>query len=99
MHWMTEPHAWVALATLTGLEIVLGSYNIIFISILAGKLPPGKQRKARIIGLGLAMISLVLLLFSLTWIMRLTKPFFTVLGHGISGRGIILVVGGVCLLP
>jgi len=98
MHWMTEPQAWVALATLTGLEIVLGIDNIIFISILAGKLPPDKQRKARIIGLGLAMISRVLLLFSLTWIMRLNKPFFTVLGHGISGRDIILIVGGLFLL-
>jgi predicted tellurium resistance membrane protein TerC len=98
MHWMTEPHAWVALATLTGLEIVLGIDNIIFISILAGKLPPDKQGKARIIGLGLAMISRVLLLFSLTWIMMLTKPFFTVLGYGISGRGLILIVGGLFLL-
>jgi predicted tellurium resistance membrane protein TerC len=98
MDWILDPQAWMALATLTALEIVLGIDNIIFISILAGKLPRRKQRKARIIGLGLAMISRILLLFSLTWIMRLTQPLFAVLGHGISGRDIILIVGGLFLL-
>jgi len=98
MDWILDPQAWMALATLTALEIVLGIDNIIFISILAGKLPRRKQRKARIIGLGLAMISRILLLFSLTWIMRLTRPLFAVMGHGISGRDIILIVGGLFLL-
>ena len=98
MHWITEPQAWIALATLTGLEIVLGVDNIIFISILTGRLPEDRQQKARIIGLGLAMISRILLLFSLTWIMGLTKPFFTVLKHDVSGRDIILIAGGLFLL-
>ena len=98
MDWILDFQAWMALATLTALEIVLGIDNIIFISILAGKLPQRKQKKARIIGLGLAMISRILLLFSLTWIMRLTQPFFAVMGHGISGRDIILIVGGLFLL-
>jgi len=98
MDWILDPQAWMALATLTALEIVLGIDNIIFISILAGKLPRRKQRKARIIGLGLAMISRILLLFSLTWIMRLTQPLFAVMGHGISGRDIILIAGGLFLL-
>lgn len=98
MDWVLDPQAWMALATLTALEIVLGIDNIIFISILAGKLPQRKQQKARIIGLGLAMISRILLLFSLTWIMRLTQPLFAVMGHGISGRDIILIVGGLFLL-
>ena len=98
MEWISDPHAWLALVTLTTLEIVLGIDNIIFIAILAGKLPQQKQRKARILGLGLAMISRILLLFSLTWILRLTQPLFTVLGHGISGRDIILIAGGLFLL-
>ena len=98
MHWITEPQAWIGLATLTGLEIVLGVDNIIFISILTGRLPEDRQQKARIIGLGLAMISRILLLFSLTWIMGLTKPFFTVLKHDVSGRDIILIAGGLFLL-
>lgn len=98
MQWITEPQAWVALATLIALEIVLGIDNIIFISILAGKLPSDKQAKARILGLALAMISRVLLLFSLTWIMQLTRPFFIVLGHGVSGRDIILIAGGLFLM-
>jgi len=98
MQWITDAQAWVALATLIALEIVLGIDNIIFISILAGKLPSDKQGKARILGLALAMISRVLLLFSLTWIMRLTRPFFTVMGHGVSGRDIILIAGGLFLM-
>jgi predicted tellurium resistance membrane protein TerC len=98
MEWITQPEAWIALATLIGLEIVLGIDNIIFISILAGKLPSDRRGKARVIGLGLAMITRILLLFSLTWIMQLTRPFFTILGHGISGRNIILIAGGLFLL-
>jgi len=98
MDWITDPRVWIALATLTGLEIVLGIDNIIFISILASKLPEHKQSGARTIGLALAMISRILLLFSLTWIMRLTTPLFTVLGHEISGRDMILIAGGLFLL-
>jgi predicted tellurium resistance membrane protein TerC len=97
MDWISDPHAWLALVTLTALEIVLGIDNIIFIAILADKLPQQKQRKARILGLGLAMISRILLLFSLTWILRLTQPLFT-LGRSISGRDIILIAGGLFLL-
>lgn len=88
----------IALLTLVALEIVLGIDNIIFISILAGKLPPEKQKKARLIGLAAAMIMRVLLLFSLSLIMKLTSPFFTVLGNEISGRDIILIAGGLFLL-
>ncbi|HEX9003453.1 MAG TPA: TerC family protein, partial [Blastocatellia bacterium] len=76
MDWLTDPQAWIALLTLTSLEIVLGIDNIIFISILAGKLPGEQQKRARILGLLAAMVSRLLLLFSLTWIMRLTSPLF-----------------------
>ncbi len=88
----------IALVTLTVLEIVLGIDNIIFISILAGKLPQNVQRKARRLGLGLAMITRILLLFSLVWLIRLTKPFVTVFGEAISGRDLILMAGGLFLL-
>ena len=88
----------IALLTLVALEIVLGIDNIIFISILAGKLPPEKQKKARLTGLAAAMIMRVLLLFSLSLIMKLTAPLFTVIGNEISGRDIILIVGGLFLL-
>ncbi len=98
MEWIADPQAWIALATLTVLEIVLGIDNIIFISILAGKLPHEQQAKARTLGLALAMVTRVALLFSLTWIMRLTTPWFTVLENAISGRDIILIVGGLFLL-
>ena len=98
MEWITEPTAWIAFATLTLLEIVLGIDNVIFISILAGKLPPEQREKARIVGLSLAMIMRVLLLLVLTWIVRLTAPLFTVLGQEISGRDIILIAGGLFLL-
>jgi predicted tellurium resistance membrane protein TerC len=90
--------ALIALVTLTFLEIVLGIDNIIFISILAGKLPPEQQAKARQIGLALAMITRVLLLLSLNWIARLTEPLFAVLGFEISGRALILLGGGLFLL-
>jgi predicted tellurium resistance membrane protein TerC len=96
--WITDPAIWIALTTLTALEIVLGIDNIVFISILVDKLPASQQRKARLIGLGLAMAMRILLLFSLTWIMRLTTPLFSVLGQGISGRDIILIIGGLFLL-
>jgi predicted tellurium resistance membrane protein TerC len=96
--WITNPQAWVALTTLTALEIVLGIDNVIFISILAGKLPMDQQAKARRIGLMLAMLTRVGLLFSLAWIMRLTAPLFTLLSHEISGRDLILILGGLFLL-
>ena len=95
---LSDPQSWVALLTLTALEIVLGIDNIIFISILAGKLRAEQQNRARLLGLGVAMISRLLLLLSLTWIMRLTDPFFTILGKAISGRDAILIVGGIFLI-
>ena len=98
MEWITNPESLIALLTLTVLEIVLGIDNIIFISILAGKLPKEQQNKARLTGLGLAMITRILLLFSIVWIMKLTLPLFTVLGQEISGRDIILIAGGLFLL-
>jgi predicted tellurium resistance membrane protein TerC len=90
--------AWVALFTLTVLEIVLGIDNIIFISILVGKLPRPRQGRARVLGLGLAMATRILLLLSITWIMKLTRPFFSLLGREFSGRDLILLVGGLFLL-
>jgi len=98
MEWLTDPGIWMALATLTALEIVLGIDNIIFISILSGKLPAHQREKARILGLGLAMFIRIGLLFSLTWLLGLTAPLFTVLGKGISGRDMILIAGGIFLL-
>lgn len=98
MSWLFEPGIWLALVTLTLLEIVLGVDNIIFIAILAGKLPADQQGKARTTGLALAMIMRIALLFSLTLIMRLTKPIFTVINNEISGRDIILIIGGLFLL-
>lgn len=97
LEWIADPSAWVALATLTLLEIVLGIDNIIFISILVGRLPEAQRQKARILGLGLAMGTRILLLLSLAWVMRLTEPLFTVLGEAISGRDLILLVGGLFL--
>jgi predicted tellurium resistance membrane protein TerC len=98
MDWMTNPESWVALLTLTVLEIVLGIDNIIFISILVGKLAKAQQPKARRLGLGLAMFIRIGLLASLAWMARLTSPLFSVLGKGISGRDLILLVGGLFLL-
>jgi predicted tellurium resistance membrane protein TerC len=98
MDWITNPETWIALATLTFLEIVLGVDNIIFISILSGKLPPSQQPQARRVGLLGAMLTRVLLLFSLAWIVKLTAPLFTALGHPISGRDLILIGGGLFLL-
>lgn len=98
MEWIFEPQYLIALLTLTVLEIVLGIDNIIFISILAGKLPVEERKKGRIIGLALAMITRIALLFSLTWIMRLTNPLFSTLGQDISWRDLILIIGGLFLL-
>ena len=98
MEWMSNPESWIALLTLTVLEIVLGIDNIIFISILAGKLPQGQQAKARTVGLSLAMIIRILLLLSIAWIARLTDPLFEVFNHGVSGRDLILLGGGLFLL-
>lgn len=98
MEWISSPESWVALLTLTALEIVLGIDNIIFISILAGKLPEHQQKTGRQVGLLLAMLTRVLLLFSIAWLTRLTTPLFNVLSHDISGRDLILLVGGLFLL-
>ncbi|MHB8121181.1 MAG: TerC family protein [Desulfuromonadaceae bacterium] len=98
MEWLADPQVWMALVTLTALEIVLGIDNIIFISIQASKLPVHQQEKARLVGLGLAMFIRIALLFSLTWLMGLTAPLFAVLGNDISGRDLILISGGLFLL-
>ncbi|HLL75140.1 MAG TPA: TerC family protein [Pyrinomonadaceae bacterium] len=98
MDWLADPQAWIAFLTLLALEVVLGIDNIIFISILAGKLPAEQQPRARYIGLGLALITRVLLLFSLSWVIGLTAPLFGVFGHEISGRDLILILGGLFLL-
>jgi predicted tellurium resistance membrane protein TerC len=110
MEWLSNPEAWISLLTLTVLEIVLGIDNIVFISILTGKLPAERQKSARRLGLGLAMITRVLLLLSISWIMTLTAPLFNIAGWvgisegewfeklAISGRDIILIVGGLFLI-
>jgi predicted tellurium resistance membrane protein TerC len=98
MAWITDPNAWIAFLTLVLLELVLGVDNVIFISILAGKLPPQEQGKARTTGIILAIGTRILLLLSLSWIIGLTAPLFTVLGYEITGRDLILIVGGLFLL-
>lgn len=98
MEWLLDPNAWLALATLTALEIVLGIDNIIFISILVGRLPEHQRAKARTIGITLAMVSRIALLLSLAWMMTLTAPLFTLFGHELSGRDLILIAGGLFLL-
>jgi predicted tellurium resistance membrane protein TerC len=98
MEWLSDPQAWVAFVTLTVLELVLGIDNIVFISILAGKLPVEQQNKARITGLALAMLMRVGLLFAIFWVIRLTAPLFEVYGNEISGRDMILIAGGLFLL-
>jgi predicted tellurium resistance membrane protein TerC len=98
MDWITDPQAWIGFATLTVLEVVLGIDNIIFISILADKLPHQQQERARLLGLGLAMLTRILLLLSLTWVIGLTAPLFSVLGEEISGRDLVLLLGGLFLL-
>ena len=98
MSWITSPEAWLGLLTLTMLEIVLGIDNIIFISILAGKLPAEQQARARRVGLLGAMLTRIALLAALAWIIRLTAPLFTLVGHAFSGRDLILIAGGLFLL-
>jgi len=98
MDWLTSPEAWIALLTLTTLEVVLGIDNIIFIAILADRLPADQRAKARKTGLSLAIATRIMLLTSIVWIMRLTTPLFSLLGHPVSGRDLILIVGGVFLL-
>ena len=98
MEWLSDPQAWIALGTLTALEIVLGIDNIIFISILVGRLPEHQRQRGRVMGLAMAMAMRILLLLSLTWIMRLSRPLFAVFGHAFSGRDLILIGGGLFLL-
>ncbi len=98
MEWLTDPQIWIALATLTALEVVLGIDNVIFISILAGKLAEGQRARARRVGLALAMLMRIGLLLSLAWIIRLTAPLFTVFAQEISGRDLVLLLGGLFLI-
>jgi len=98
MALLTDPHAWIAFITLSALEIVLGIDNIIFISILVSRLPPERRESARITGLALAMLTRIALLFSIVWLTRLTKPWFSILEQEFSGRDIILLLGGLFLL-
>ena len=97
MEWLTDPQAWIALVTLTALEIVLGVDNIIFISILVGRLPEAQRQRARVLGLGFAMFTRIALLLSLAWVMTLTEPLFSI-GRDISGRDLILIGGGLFLM-
>ena len=96
--WMSTPEGWIALITLVALEIVLGVDNIIFISILVGRLPPEQRNMGRRLGLGFAMVTRILLLLSITWVMQLTSPLFSVLGKEVTGRDLILIGGGLFLL-
>jgi predicted tellurium resistance membrane protein TerC len=98
MEFLADPQVWLAFITLTAMEIVLGIDNIIFLAILVGRLPKAQQKRARFIGLSLAMVTRILLLLSLTWLMKLTTPLFAVIGNEISGRDIVLIVGGLFLL-
>ncbi|MBL8268899.1 TerC family protein [Steroidobacter sp.] len=98
MEFLTDPQVWLAFVTLTALEIVLGIDNIIFISILVGRLPPEQRARGRTIGLALAMITRILLLLSITWVMGLSAELFSVMGHGFSGRDLILFGGGLFLV-
>src|SRR6185436_10605346 len=98
MNWINDPQIWIAFATLTVLELVLGIDNVIFVSILSGKLPEKQQPKARFIGLALALVMRVILLFSLTWVMGLTAPLFSILKQEVSGRDLILLIGGLFLI-
>jgi predicted tellurium resistance membrane protein TerC len=98
LEWITTAEGWIALLTLIALEIVLGIDNIIFISILAGKLPKKEQARARVTGLAMAMLMRIVLLFSISWVMKLTTPLFTILSREFSGRDLILIAGGLFLL-
>jgi predicted tellurium resistance membrane protein TerC len=96
--WISSPEAWIALLTLTVMEIVLGIDNIVFISILVDKLPVAERPRARFLGLAFAMVTRIMLLLSITWVMQLKEPLFTVLGYEISGKDLILILGGLFLL-
>ncbi|EAI4414302.1 TerC family protein [Campylobacter fetus] len=98
LEWIYSPEAWISLLTLTSLEIVLGIDNIIFIAILCGKLPAHQRDRARVLGLGLAMVTRILLLLSLFWIMKLTTPLFSLFDYEISGRDLVLIAGGLFLI-
>ena len=98
MDWLGNPDAWIGLVTLTLLEIVLGIDNIVFISILAGKLPEEQQGRARQVGLMLALVTRILLLLTISWIIGLTQPLFTIVGQELSGRDLILIGGGLFLI-
>ena len=98
MEWLTDPQTWIAFLTLTALEIVLGIDNIVFISILADKLPTDQQKRARTIGLALALGTRILLLLSLSWVIGLTQPLFSLFGHDMSGRDLVLLLGGLFLI-
>jgi predicted tellurium resistance membrane protein TerC len=98
MEWLTDPQVWIAFITLVALELVLGIDNVVFISILAGKLPDDQPKKARLVGLSLAMLMRIGLLFSLSWIIGLTTPLLVILGHELSGRDLILIGGGLFLI-
>jgi predicted tellurium resistance membrane protein TerC len=98
LSWVSQPEAWIALAALTTLEIVLGIDNIVFISILSAKLPAAQQAKAQRLGLGAALVGRVVLLLSISWIMQLTTPLVSVLGHAVSGRDLIVLAGGLFLI-
>ena len=98
MEWLADPQIWIAFLTLTVLELVLGIDNVIFISILSGKLPPEEQPKARYIGLALALVMRVILLFSLSWVIGLTAPLFSLFGRDISGKDLVLLFGGLFLI-
>ncbi len=98
MEFIADPQVWIAFATLTLLELVLGIDNVIFISILSGKLPPDKQAKARFVGLSLALAIRILLLMSLSWVIGLTAPLFSVFGHAFAGKDLVLLIGGLFLI-
>jgi len=98
MDWLMDPQAWIAFATLLALEIVLGIDNVVFISILAGKLPASQQAKARLLGLALAMVMRIVLLLSISWVIGLTAPLFTIFRQEISGRDLVLIIGGLFLI-
>jgi predicted tellurium resistance membrane protein TerC len=98
LDWLTSPEAWAGLTALVALEVVLGIDNVIFISILAGRLPPERRARARTIGLALGVVGRLLLLLSLAWVMRLTEPLFAVAGHAVTGKGLILILGGLFLV-
>jgi predicted tellurium resistance membrane protein TerC len=98
MEWLSQPETWIAFLTLVALELVLGVDNVIFISILAGKLPADQQKRARSTGIMMAVVTRILLLFSLSWIIGLTEPLFSVLNFEISGRDLVLIAGGLFLL-